>query len=1182
MAEVAAAAGVGKVLLKCLLSGAKASVGADESSKQVIRRDLPYLKEELAAMQPFIRAADFEQNIYKVPRTEVIKVRTLAYDVDDCIQDATVQPEKPSRWRLPHTMRERQRIAEEMKRLRAKIEDTSQVQRSLRYQIAEDPKSKSATSATTSGARPRHTAVSASDKPEVNRMVRLINSEDSDLKVIAVWGTSGNLEQTSVVRAAYEDPDVIEKFPCRAWVRVMQPFNPIEFVQGVVRQFHAAVGVEVLLEAEKTAQQLAQEFNQHVTDNGYLIVLNDLNTIEEWDRIKTCFPNNKKGSRIIVITKQAEVASLSVGYESVELELKQLAPDQILYAFHEKDPLKLGPEIYEQSRVYLKRCCTLELSWESYLDMHATEKNYIIKFITSESTETVISVVDTCGLGKTTLVRDVYDSPELSGTFHSRAYVTIIHPFNLEELLMSLVMQLTAGRAYQDNCMVASSHWKKKTMTQVQIMDALDRLDGMRCLIVLDNVLSFEECDVIMGALCRMWSSTKIVVTTRHEYIAKYFSGNTFIFLNPLHPKDAHYLFTRKVFGNTADLDRQYPELVEQANLVLKKCSGIPLAIVSIGALLADRPKTELEWSRLNEHISAKQEMNLESMTIRTLFLTCYDYLPYHLKSCILYLPIFPEDYKVRRKRLIRRWTAEGYSNKSTDKTADSYFMELIRRSMILPCQLSIHAIEGIDLCQVNDIISQIAISKSREENLVFKLEKECKNDKEDIVRHLAVSNNWEGDQSELESKVDVSRLRSMTVFGKWRPFIGLDKMRLLRVLDLEDTSGLVDHHLEHIGKLLHLRYLSLRGCGDIYHLPDSLGNLRLLESLDVKGTKITKLPETICKLRKLQHVVAGNGGADDDDLYESMSGSVPKPMRNKLGHMAVFSAGICVACCAPDCMKEKMNMDGDVNRRDVCTVCCCTILPALATRGSIAGVAVPRGISKLKALLTLGTVNVSGRRKTALQDIAKCTWLRKLGVAGINRRNRKELCSAITHLGCLESLSVRSDGKLGLVDCLDDIASLPQKLQKLKLYGRLGRLPGWIQWLKNLVKLKLGGSCVDNEAMQVLGKLPKLAILILLKNSFEGEDLRFIFYTGTFPSLLVLQLQCLDVGGRVEFEEVATPRLEVLRFGLPSRFYGLDRLCSLREVVLGSLGRDQEYMMEDVREQLALNPNRPVLRMGN
>jgi hypothetical protein len=326
----AAAVGVGKVVLSFLLSGAKASVEADDASKQVIGRDLLFLKEELAAMQLFLMAADEERNKHKVPPTEVTRIRTVACDVDDCIQDAIVHLKKPSVWQLRNTMRERQRIAEEMKRLRAQIKEIGE--RNLRYHIPPDPDSKSDTIATPSGTS-RAMGGAAKDKPEVYRMIQLINSEDNDLKVIAVWGTSGNLEQTSIVRAAYENPAVKEKFTCRAWVRLTQPFNPIQFVQSLVRQFDAAEGLDALLEAEKTSQQLAQEFKKHVSDNGYLIVLNDLNTIEEWDRIKTCFPNNKKGSRIIVSTKQAEVATLCVGYESAKLKLKELGADQILYAF---------------------------------------------------------------------------------------------------------------------------------------------------------------------------------------------------------------------------------------------------------------------------------------------------------------------------------------------------------------------------------------------------------------------------------------------------------------------------------------------------------------------------------------------------------------------------------------------------------------------------------------------------------------------------------------------------------------------------------------------------------------------------------------------------------------------------------------------------------------------------------
>jgi Leucine-rich repeat (LRR) protein len=394
---------------------------------------------------------------------------------------------------------------------------------------------------------------------------------------------------------------------------------------------------------------------------------------------------------------------------------------------------------------------------------------------------------------------------------------------------------------------------------------------------------------------------------------------------------------------------------------------------------------------------------------------------------------------------------------------------------MIVPCQSSFDSREGIDSCQVDNIISEISISKSREDNnLVFKLEEGCSQNTQAIVRHLAVSSNWKGDEGELESIPNMSRLRSMTVFGKWRPFFSFHEMRLLRVLDLEDTSDLVDHHLEHIGKLIHLRYLSLRRCGDIYHLPDSLGNLRQLQTLDVKGTRIIKLPKTINKLTKLQHVLAGHlGPADDDGICASITEGLPKLMRNKLGLLTVFSAGFCAACFAPHLVDLIMDTDGDhVNRRDVCTMCCCAMLPALVKGRSAGGVALPRGINKLKALHTLGTVNVSGRRKTTLQDIKRFTRLRKLGVAGISRRNGQELCSAIVNLISLESVSVRSDGKHGLDGCLDDISIPPKKLQKLKLYGRLGRLPAWIQGLQNLVKLKLRASQLreGDDAMQVLG----------------------------------------------------------------------------------------------------------------
>ncbi|VAI63588.1 unnamed protein product [Triticum turgidum subsp. durum] len=320
-----------------------------------------------------------------------------------------------------------------------------------------------------------------------------------------------------------------------------------------------------------------------------------------------------------------------------------------------------------------------------------------------------------------------------------------------------------------------------------------------------------------------------------------------------------------QVFKNrTTDLAEQYPALVEPAKLILKKCNGLPLAIVTIGGFLADQPtKTAVEWRKLNEHISVELEMNPKLEAIKTVLMKSYDGLPYYLKPCFLYMSIFPEDRNVSQRRLAYRWIAEGYARDKA--TTDRYFMELIERSMILPTQQSVCSIQGFDSCQLHDLIRDISIAESLEENLLFRLEEGCSLNTHGAVRHLAISSNWEGDEHELESTVELSRIRSLTVFGKCRPFYISDKMRFLRVLDLEGTDGLTNHHLEHIGEFLHLRYLSLRGCDHIYYLPDSVGNLRQLETLDIKGTGIGMLPRTTIKLSKLCYLYAGSGLGDNE-----------------------------------------------------------------------------------------------------------------------------------------------------------------------------------------------------------------------------------------------------------------------------------------------------------------------------
>ncbi|RCV32086.1 hypothetical protein SETIT_6G229700v2 [Setaria italica] len=1213
---------LGKSVLDGALGYAKSAAAEEVALQLGIQRDHAFIRDELAMMQAFLRAAHGERYDHEVLMTWVKQVRDVAYDAEDCLQDFSIHLKKPSWWRLPSTLLERHRIAKQMKELRARVEDVSQ--RNLRYQLIKRGGSKPDTTAGLSSNKAaaifgidEARRAAKHDKPKED-LVDLINQEGKDLRVIAVWGTSGDLGQTTIVNMAYENPVIKKKFPCRAWVRVFHPFNLNDFVQSLVKQFRSAMGIDVLLETEKTGKELAKEFTRYINENSYLIVLNDMSTFEEWNGIKACLPNHKKGSRIIVCSPQVEVASLCAGQESQALELKQLSIDQTIYAFYEKDcqdqiksPVAVSSidkarsgtnvivgnqsqggderKVFTKSLTHIKTMVSaLE---ESQLIGRQKEKADIIQLISNPSSQglSVISVWGMGGLGKTALVKDVYESQKQVGIFEKHACVTVMRPFILKEFLENLIMQLNAQSSGKKGA-IDVGHGTRNTVAMMRVEALIKELarllEGKKCLIVLDDLSSIAEWDNILGSFPKLDSSFRILVTTREESIAKYCSEKleNIYKLKVLEYKDAQDLFTRKVFKEAKDLDK-HPELIKEAKMILKKCNGLPLAIVTIGGFLAKQPKVAVEWRKLNEHISAELEMNPELGAIKTILGKSYDGLPYHLKSCFLYTSIFPEDHKVSRRRLIQRWSAEGYSreirDKSLEEVADNYFMELIERSMILPSQLSVNSRKGIDSCQVHDLMREISISKSTEENLVFRMEEGCSSNTQGTVRHLVISTNWKADKSEFENKVDLSRIRSLTVFGKWRSFFISDKMRFLRVLDLEGTSGLVSHHLKHIGKLLHLRYLSLRECKGIFHLSDSLGNLKQLKTLDISGTLILKLPKTITKLKKLQYLRAGTVGKDDDSLKVFFE-ELPKVVNNRPCFCMGWLLGFCVACCALQLFKEATDGDDDMNRCDVFTQCCCVMLPFLMVKEGATWM--PRGMGKLKSLRTLGLVNLD---KAILRDIKGLTQLRKLAVTGINKENSQELCSVVANLSCLESLLVQACGMPGLHGCLDGLTSAPKNLQSLKIYGNLLKLPGWVEELKNLVKLVLRSSRIleHEPALQVLGKLPNLVSLRLWAKSFQVDDLRFTFHPEAFPSLIVLELNDIDGLKSVEFEEGAMLRLERLDFcgkleeTNTGMFSGLPLLRSLKEFMLDSKTYEHAFM-EDLQGQLGANPNGPALKM--
>ncbi|KAM0890543.1 hypothetical protein ACQ4PT_026983 [Festuca glaucescens] len=446
-----------------------------------------------------------------------------------------------------------------MKELRANVEDVSQ--RNMRYHLIKGSDSKPAT---TGGQSAIAGATVMSGNDEARRQLekakddlfQLIRKRDNDLRVIAVWGTSSDLRRTSIIERVFADLKKNSVFDCHAWIRLTRPFNSTEFLRSIIRQFY----VNFLQESDrkekviggpqdlrrmgmKKENDLADEFKRYVNEKSFLIVLDDLSTIDEWDCINACFPNNKKGSRIIVSTELVEVASLCVGPENITPEHKQLSVDLTLYAFYEKgsqdgtesteagSSSNVGTDVSESSanRKMLNRTDTMLAALkESQLIGRETEKAEIIKRITTEDSQLeVICVWGMGGIGKTTLVRDVYQDEKLSGKFEKRACATIMRPFNVNELLQNIALQF----GYKD------------------VPEMYRELPGKKYLIVLDDVSSNVEWDTIIQHFPATETSCRIIVTTRVKDIATHCSKKheKIYRLQSLEDNNTLDLFTKKV-----------------------------------------------------------------------------------------------------------------------------------------------------------------------------------------------------------------------------------------------------------------------------------------------------------------------------------------------------------------------------------------------------------------------------------------------------------------------------------------------------------------------------------------------------------------------------------------------------------------------------------------------------------
>ncbi|XBJ21896.1 hypothetical protein VPH35_000365 [Triticum aestivum] len=284
--------------------------------------------------------------------------------------------------------------------------------------------------------------------------------------------------------------------------------------------------------------------------------------------------------------------------------------------------------------------------------------------------------------------------------------------------------------------------------------------------------------------------------------------------MKPLSTDDSRRLFHQRIFPDKSGCPNEFEQVSKD---ILKKCGGVPLAIITIASALASgqHVKPKREWDVLLQSLGSglTEDNSLEEM--RRILSFSYYNLPSHLKTCLLYLCIYPEDSTIFRDRLIRKWVAEGFVHHGDQGTSLflvrlNYFNQLINRSMIQPIYDELGQVYA---CCVHDMVPDLICNLSREAKFVNVLDGTGNSiSSQSNVRRLSLQNKMEDHQAKpLTNIMSMSRVRSITIFPPAVSIMpSLSMFEVLRVLDLSHCnlgeSSSLQLNLKGVGHLIHLR----------------------------------------------------------------------------------------------------------------------------------------------------------------------------------------------------------------------------------------------------------------------------------------------------------------------------------------------------------------------------------------
>ncbi|KAK4786932.1 hypothetical protein SAY86_010765 [Trapa natans] len=142
-------------------------------------------------------------------------------------------------------------------------------------------------------------------------LVQCLVEGPSDREAVSLIGMGG-LGKTTLAKQVYEEPKVKKHFTIRVWLNSSTSSKSEELLKEMIQQIVRQIRIPVP-RREDTSNPvfLKMMIKRYLLKVRYLIVLDDIWHVDEWEEVKYIFPSNGCGSRVMITTRKADVASAS-------------------------------------------------------------------------------------------------------------------------------------------------------------------------------------------------------------------------------------------------------------------------------------------------------------------------------------------------------------------------------------------------------------------------------------------------------------------------------------------------------------------------------------------------------------------------------------------------------------------------------------------------------------------------------------------------------------------------------------------------------------------------------------------------------------------------------------------------------------------------------------------------------